>query len=111
MVVLKKMRGSTLMETLVASVLILVVFIVASMIFNNLFLSSIKNNTKAIDAHIKELMYLHHHNKLTLPFDEEYKGWQINIETFKQGNVLKTEFDAFNPALNNSFSKHIIENE
>ena len=40
MVVLKKIKASTLMETLVATVLIIVVFMAASMILNNMFLNA-----------------------------------------------------------------------
>ena len=59
MVILKKIKASTLMETLVASVLIVVVFMISSMILNNLFSNTIKSNTRAIEAHINELQYLY----------------------------------------------------
>ncbi len=52
MVVLKKIKAFTLMETLVATVLIVIVFMISSMLLNNLFYNSIKDNTIAIDAHL-----------------------------------------------------------
>ena len=60
MVVLKskyKIKGSTLMETLVATVVIVIIFMMASLILNNLFSNTIKNNTQSIDSYLNELQY------------------------------------------------------
>jgi len=81
MVVLKKIKGSTLMETLVATVLIVVVFMIASMILNNLFSNSIKSNTRVIDAHLNELEYFYTSDKLSLPYYDDFKSWQISAES------------------------------
>ena len=61
-----RIKGSTLMETLVATVLIVLIFILASMILNNLFSNTIKNNNQAIDNHLNELKYLQQHEQLLL---------------------------------------------
>jgi hypothetical protein len=72
MVILKKIKASTLMETLVATVLIIIVFIIASMILNNLFFNTIKNNTTQIDAHLNELQYLYINEKLFMDCFNRY---------------------------------------
>ncbi|WP_298535905.1 hypothetical protein [uncultured Algibacter sp.] len=93
MVILKKIKASTLMETLVATVLILVIFILASMILNNVFSNTIKINTKAVNTYFKELQYLNKNKKLPLPFYDDFKTWEITIENHKvnQKNVVVFE--------------------
>lgn len=83
MVVLKKIRGSTLMETLVATVLIVVIFMIASMILNQLFSKTIQQNTRAIEAHLNELEYLYVHGQLLLPYADDYKDWEVEIVNVK----------------------------
>ena len=68
------------METLVATVLIVLIFMLASMILNNLFSNTIKNNTQAIDNHLNELQYLHQNEQLQLPYTEVFQNWNISIE-------------------------------
>ena len=67
------------METLVATVLIVVIFMVASMTLNNLFGSSIRNNTQEIRYHMAQLRYLHENGKLTLPYHAEEGDWAIEV--------------------------------
>jgi predicted PurR-regulated permease PerM len=109
MALLKKIKASTLMETLVANVLIVVVFMISSMILNNLFSNSIKNNTDDIDVYLNELEYLYKNEKILIPYQEEFKGWQIIIVKNRenQSNIL---FEAFNSNTNKSITKTIYEN-
>ncbi len=86
MVVLKKIKASTLMETLVATVLIVVVFMISSMILNNVFSNTITNDNREINARLNELRYLLSNNKLTIPFQEDFKSWSISIELQKDKN-------------------------
>lgn len=110
MVVLRKIKASTLMETLVATVLIVVVFMVSSMILNNLFSNSMKNNTREIDAYLNELEYLYKNEKLTVPYQDEFKDWQIIIEKDKENQSNKILFEALNSNTNKSITKTIYEN-
>ncbi len=79
MVILKKIRGATLIETLTASVLIIIVFMIASLSFNNIFNNHVKQDLGAIENRIKELEYLVHHQKITIPYTEGFSGWGIEI--------------------------------
>lgn len=94
MVVLKKIKASTLMETLVATVLIVIIFILASMILNNLFSNSIKNNTGIIETQLSELQYFYEHGKLQLPYQETFKDWNIRINEFEENGKNFIEFEA-----------------
>jgi len=100
MVVLKKIQASTLMETLVATVLIVIVFVIASMTLNSIFSSSIKNNTRAIEAKLNELQYLKLNNKLELPYQDTFGDWNISAEQYQDNNQMVVEFEANNTVTN-----------
>ncbi|WP_111684215.1 type IV pilus modification PilV family protein [Winogradskyella tangerina] len=83
MVILKKIKGATLMETLIATVLIMLIFVVSSLILNNLFTSSMKGNTRAISSKLFEIEYLYINDMLSLPYYDEYDGWDIEFIPIK----------------------------
>ena len=92
------------METLVATVLIMVIFMVASMILNNLFFNTIKNNTRAITAKLNEIEYLYINKKIELPYNDDYKNWMISIEQISNSDFI-------NIKATNEITKKIIEKE
>tara|TARA_R110000751_G_scaffold288597_1_gene394680 strand:+ start:292 stop:624 length:333 start_codon:yes stop_codon:yes gene_type:complete len=97
MVVLKKLKASTLMETLISMVLVIVIFMVSSMILNNLFSNTIRNNTRLISSHLNELEYLFINDKLTLPHYDEYNNWIVSVSKKEQGNQAYIVFTALHP--------------
>ncbi|WP_458628639.1 hypothetical protein [Winogradskyella sp. PC D3.3] len=109
MVILKKIEASTLMETLIATVLIVIIFMISSMILNNLFSNSIKNNTRDIEAQLSELQYLYQNDKLTIPYNDDFKDWQILIDSYTENNTLIIEFEATNSKTAKIVSKEISE--
>lgn len=111
MVVLKKIKASTLMETLVATVLIVVVFMMSSMILNNLFSNTIKNNTRTIDAYLNELQYLYKYEKLEVPYQEAFNKWQISIWLYKENGSNTVVFEASNNNTNKTITKTIRANQ
>jgi DNA gyrase/topoisomerase IV subunit B len=88
--VLKKVQSATLIETIVATVLIVVVFVIASLVLNDFFESSQKNNTRLVDCRINELSYLLLHKKIKVPYNETIDNWEIeiNYENSLTGYVL-----------------------
>ena len=108
MVVLKKIKASTLMETLVATVLIVVVFMMSSLIMNNLFTNTIKNNTRSINNHLNELEYLFINNELKVPYLESYKNWEITIKE-SGNNTHLILLEAINEKTNKTIIKQISD--
>jgi len=94
MVVLKKLRGATLMETMVATVLIVIIFVVASLVMNSLMRAKSKGNQNAVEAYLKKLEYQYSNEKLQLPYYEDWKNWEISILGQNRGEV---KFIAHNP--------------
>ena len=110
MVILKKVRASTLMETLVATVLIVVIFMISSMILNNLFSNTIKSNTRVIDAYANELEYLYKNDRLRLPYNDDFKSWTISVESHLENTESLILFEAIHTQTQQSITKEIIAN-
>ncbi|WP_437368400.1 hypothetical protein [Maribacter litoralis] len=81
MALLKKIKASSLMETLVATVLIVVIFMISSMVLNNIIATNIKQNTDKVEERMNVLEYQYLHKVLELPYYEEYESWEISIVT------------------------------
>lgn len=111
MAVLKKIKASTLMETLVATVLIVVVFMIAGMILNNLFSNTVKNNTRAIDAHLNELQYLYLHDKLEVPYEARFEEWQVSVVKNQKDGMRYLEFRGKHQHFNKIIIKELNETE
>ncbi|RLD85012.1 MAG: hypothetical protein DRJ07_03975 [Bacteroidetes bacterium] len=77
---LKKLRASTIIETLVASVIIIIIFTIASLTLNNISKGLVKKDTSIIDNRFTKLIYLHRNNKIEIPHQEDFYDWEINIE-------------------------------
>ena len=110
MVILKKLKASTLMETLVATVLIVVIFMISSMILNNLFSNTIKSNTRVIDAYVNELEYLYRNDKLRLPYNDDFKSWTITVEYHLEHAESLVLLEAINTQTKQSITKEISAN-
>ncbi len=82
------------METLVATAMVVIIFMVASLILNNLFVGTIKNSSRHIEAHLYQLDYELSHDKILLPYSSEFKGWDVRIDKFKEGGITYVEFEA-----------------
>lgn len=89
MVILKKIRAATLVETLVSSVIIVIVFMIASMSLNNIFGSVVKGNDSVLRNRIKEVTYMTQHATLNIPFYEDTEQWEIVIERRQDDLVME----------------------
>lgn len=67
MVVLKKIKGSTILENLVASVILMTIFILAGNALNNALKTNIDNRSLNFDNDVKKTTYLILNDKLELP--------------------------------------------
>lgn len=102
-------KAATLVETLVASVLIMLVFSIASLTLNNVFISTIKNNTHGIETYIDKLAYLYHHNKIQLGPQDSFNEWEVSIEKKIEDNNMFIVFDAVHSETKKTISKKIID--
>lgn len=80
MVILRKVKSATLVEAIVATVLVVIIFIIASLILNNLVLNTFSKNTHHVETRINELEYEIQNKNIKLPYQENFKNWDISIE-------------------------------
>ena len=93
MALLKKIRASSLMETLVATVLIVIIFMISSMVLNNIITTNIKHNTEKIEERMNKLEYEFMHNAIQIPYQEDFDMWEISIskDSRQKSDVLLLE--------------------
>lgn len=75
----RKITASTLMETLVATIIILVVFVAASLVLNNTFKTIVANDRFNLDNRIRFIEYKYQHNEIALPYLEDFERFEIYI--------------------------------
>jgi hypothetical protein len=108
MVVLKRIKSSTLMETLVATVLIVVVFMVASMVLNSLFAGSVAQNDNSIQQELLQLQYRYEYGKLQLPYYDELGPWHIEVRNEAWDSSNQIIFSAVHEANNKEVSFKLL---
>ena len=109
MALLKKVRASTLMETLVATVLIVIIFMLSSLILNNLFSYTIKSDVSQIETYLNELEYLHETENLQLPYYYDLDEWEVSVEREIQDNKAFIEFEAVNEKMDKKLLRKRFE--
>ncbi|MDL5514849.1 hypothetical protein QSE00_23770 [Arenibacter sp. M-2] len=109
MVVLKRIRASTLMETLVATVLIIIIFMVASMLLNNMFANSINARNQDALEHLNRLKYKYEGHYLKLPYYGELGVWEITVTKRAVGGINTVEFRAENQQTHKLMVQNIID--
>lgn len=91
-----RVKASTLMETLVATVLIVVIFMISSMIMNNLLVSNVKQNTELAEERLNALEYQYKNQGIKLPYYEDFESWEISIFEEKRGENAIVTLEAEN---------------
>ncbi|WP_047415851.1 hypothetical protein [Cellulophaga sp. Hel_I_12] len=111
MAVLKKIKASTLMETMVATVLIVVVFMMASLLLNTIFTTYINGNTQPITEKLQELEYEYYKEKIIIPYSEEWNDWEIQMSSVSPKQVGSVKLEATNNKSKKTVSSYIYEIE
>ncbi|WP_350292617.1 hypothetical protein [uncultured Croceitalea sp.] len=97
MVILKKIRSATLMETMVSTVLLVVIFMVASLVMNALIAAKSNGDTQPVKERMLELEYQYVSEKLVVPYFEEWENWEIEIVQQNQQGREYVYFKASKP--------------
>lgn len=107
MAVLTRIRASTLMETLVATVLIVIIFTVSGLLLNNLFANSISGREDRVRERLYRLKYEYPVHGLELPYYEELGNWGIYVSReYGEGTAIIL-FRAENKRTNRSIIQKI----
>jgi predicted PurR-regulated permease PerM len=107
MVVLKKIKSATLIEVIVASLLIVIVFVISSLVLNNLVLNTFSKNTHSIESRLNELDYQIQNQIIKLPYQENYEDWAIHIQTEQTNNRVQLLIEATNQKRKKEIKKQL----
>ena len=89
-----KVRASTLLETIVATVLILVIFAVSSLVINSVFSNALKGDPSAVRDRMDFLEYEVINGKAQLPYFEDFRAWEIQLMVSgENGDILELRAD------------------
>jgi len=106
----RKVKGATLIEVLVASVLIVVVFSMASLALNTVFRSVVKNsNAEIITTRMNELAYLYQHQKIRMNYQETYNDWNISLSKQRDNNQSVIRIEAVEKSSEKKIVKKCID--
>ena len=78
--VLNKIKSATLVETIVATVLILILFVISSLMINNIFRNNFLSNTDDVERRLITLEYQLQNHQIDIPYNETYENWEIMLE-------------------------------
>ncbi|MDG2194283.1 MAG: hypothetical protein P8K77_05420 [Polaribacter sp.] len=107
----KKLEGSSLTETIVATILILIVFVITTASLNNILKNTLKRDTTAVEGMLNEFIYTYRYQKTQLPTTLEQGDWIIEIQHKKVENVEMVFIEATHKESKKKISKKIIRNE
>lgn len=89
-----KLKGSSLVETIVATIIITIVFAIATISVTRILKQSIDSSTHEIDTQLQRLTYLSTHGKLLFPDSYEFGSWNVEAKRITQGQVSFVVFTA-----------------
>ncbi len=96
------------METLVATVLIVIIFMITSMLLNSMFANSLRYNTHWVGAHLYELQYRYQNNSLQTPYTEDLDAWEISVFQEQRDGIDLVVFEATNTLSKKSLTKSMV---
>lgn len=96
------------METLVATSIIIIVFVVASLVLNNTFKNLAQKDSFSIENRMEELRYLVEQEQLNVPYQENFN--REMIELFKEIDSGVSFLIIEVTSRNNLKQKYILEN-
>lgn len=91
MVVLKKIRASTTVEIVVATVILLVLFFIASMSINNVFSATISKHDLELRQIRKEVKYNIFNEVISLPYTSESESWLISVQKIEDSVIFNAK--------------------
>lgn len=86
MYVLKKVKGETLIETLVATIILLVVFGFSMALLLSVVKNTLTDSSGELRFYLYKKCYLYRHEKIEIPYSETFE--KFTIEGFSSGNQV-----------------------
>lgn len=103
-----KIKASSLVEVIVATVIIVIIFGIATLTLNNIIKNNYRSNTHNINNHLNKIIYLYQNNKITIPFQDTFNQWEIETSKTTQNNLEYIVFTASHQKTNKIVSKKTV---
>ena len=105
----KKIKASSLVETLVASVIIMIVFGIAMATISNTLERSVKSSTSLIDKELNKLVYLYQNEKIQAPDLIDFDMWSIDLKKESEDGLNYVVFQANHKNNSKQRTRRILE--
>lgn len=103
-----KVKGSSLIETLIATIIIMIVFGIAMMSVTNILENTVKNSASKIDTELNKLTYRYHHGLIKVPDVIQSGQWSVELKKVKEGALDYVLFQATHKTNKKVRSKKIL---
>lgn len=103
-----KQKASSLMEVIVASVIIVVIFGIVTLTLNNIIKNNYRTKTDQINNRLNKIIYLHQNGKISIPFKESFESWEIESNKSNQNNIPYLEFTAVHQKTKKEVTKKVF---
>jgi len=97
------------METLVATVLIVIIFMISSMLMNSMFSHSVKGRGHYITERLQQLKYEYSHDGFELPYYEDREDWELSVSTETKGETVYAVFKAESKKSRKTYTERVID--
>ena len=105
----KKVRASSLVETLIATVVIMIVFGIAMATVSNLLERTVRSNTRLIENELTKLEYLYRNGKVKVADQVEFQNWIVEVTQEKEGKLNFVVFKAKHKINSKEKRRRIVE--
>lgn len=106
---LVKLKASSLIETIVATILIMIVFGIALTSITNILENTVKNSTNEIDSKLNKLVYQYEYGLVKVPDMIEAESWNIETKKVSEGELKFIVFKAVNNQSQKVRMKKLLE--
>lgn len=107
---LLKVKASSLVETLIATVIIMVVFGIAMASISSILKNTVNSSTNKIDSQLNKFVYQYEHGLIIVPDIIEVDRWNVEVKKQKEGVSSFIVFKAVNRDSKKVRTKKVIEN-
>lgn len=97
------------METLVATSIIIIVFVIASLVLNNTFRSIAQRDAFSVTNRVEKLLYLYRNDKVNLPYEESTNDYELTLERVTVEGIKYVQIETKLPAQKKPVSTYIID--
>lgn len=106
-----RLKASSLTEVLVATVIILMVFGIATTTLNTIMLTTVKNKRYFITTELNQLVYEYEQGIIKLPYAYQEGEWFINSSIVQENKTTIVLFEAKHKTNNQKITRKTIAND